>query len=120
LREGWGRETASLYQDIVKPRQTPVMAHISRGVQYDEIGQHELAIDEFLAAKELEPNNVDGPPRGRIRVLGRFVEADRAMDKALFFDPVSVQARVGEAILAFRKGLYSAAEEQLKGLCERN
>jgi Flp pilus assembly protein TadD len=89
-----GRETASLYQDIVKPRQTPVMAHISRGVQYDEIGQHELAIDEFLAAKELEPDTVEvlSHLAAALGALGRFVEADRAIDKALFLDPMSVQA----------------------------
>ena len=33
LREGRGREAANLYHDIVKPRQTPVMAHIERGVR---------------------------------------------------------------------------------------
>jgi Flp pilus assembly protein TadD len=122
LREGRGRETASLYQDIVKPRQTPVMAHISRGVQYDEMGHHELAIDEFLGAEELEPDNVEllSHLAAAFGALGRFVEADRAIDKAIFLDPMSVQARVGEAILTFRKGLYSAAEEQLKELCERN
>jgi Flp pilus assembly protein TadD len=122
FREGRGRETISLYQDIVKPRQTPMMAHISRGVKYEGTGQHALAIDEFLAAAELEPDNVEvlACLAAALGALGRFVEADRAMDRALFLDPLSVQARVGEAILLFRQGLYSAAEEQLKGLCERN
>jgi Flp pilus assembly protein TadD len=98
------------------------MAHISRGVQYDKTGQHELAIDEFLAAQGLEPDNIEvlAHLTAVLGALGRFVEADRAMDKAIFLDPLSVQARVGQAILSFRKGLYSAAEEQLKGLCERN
>jgi len=70
------------------------MAHISRGVQYDEIGQHELAIDEFLAAKELEPDTVEvlSHLAAALGALGRFVEADRAIDKALFLDPMSVQA----------------------------
>ena len=63
LREGRGRETASLYHDIVRPSQTPVMVHIGRGVAYDELGNHELAIDEFLAATELEPENVDAASR---------------------------------------------------------
>ena len=31
LREGRGGEAANLYHDIVKPRQTPLMAHIARG-----------------------------------------------------------------------------------------
>ena len=122
LREGRGRETTSLYQDIVKPRQTPVMAHIGRGIRYDEDGHHELAIDEFLAAKELDPDNVEVLARlaAACGLLGRFAEADREIGKAIRLDPVNVQARVCEAILTFRKGLYSDAEEQLKGLCERN
>jgi Flp pilus assembly protein TadD len=59
LRKGRGREAANLYQDIMKPRQTPIMAHIERGIQNDELGRHELAIEEFLAAQKLEPDNVE-------------------------------------------------------------
>jgi Flp pilus assembly protein TadD len=98
------------------------MAHVDRGMQYDEVGSHELAIEEFLAAKELEPDNVEvlAHLAAACGALGRFTEADQAIDRAVSLDPVSVQARVGVAILAFRKGLYSAAEEQLKGICEGN
>ena len=96
LREGRGRETASLYQDIVKPRQTPVMAHIGRGIRYDEDGHHELAIDEFLAAKELDPDNVEvlAHLAAACGALGRFAAADREIGKAIRLDPVNVQARV--------------------------
>ena len=122
LRDGRGRETTSLYQDIVKPRQTPLMAHIGRGIQYDEIGQHELAIDEFLAAKKLDSDNIEvlAHLAAACGALGRFGEADRWIRKAVSLDPVNIQARVGEAILAFRKGLYASAEEQLKWICEEN
>ena len=122
LREGRGRETASLYKDIVRPKETPVMVHIERGVRYDELGRHEAAIDEFLAATQLDANNVDALAHlaAACGALGRFGEADRAIDRAIRLDPVNEQVRVGEAILAFRKGLYSAAETQLKGICERN
>ena len=122
LREGRGREATSLYQDIVKPRQTPLMAHISRGIRYDEIGHHELAIEEFVAAKELEPDNVEvlAHLAAACGALGRFGEADRWIDRAIHLDPVNIQARVCEAILTFRKGLYATAEDQLKGICEGN
>ncbi len=82
LREGRGREAADLYHDIVKPTETPLVAHVSRGKRHDEHGRHELAIGEFLAAEDVD--------------------------------------RVDEAILAFRKGLYAAAEAQLKAICKRN
>ena len=122
LREGRGREATILYQDIVKPRQTPVMVHIHRGTQHDEMGRHELAIEEFLAAKGLEPDNVEvlAYLAAACGALGRFGAADREIEKAIRLDPVNVQARASEAILKFRKGLYAAAEAQLKEICERN
>ena len=122
LREGRGREAANLYHDIVKPRQTPVMAHIARGMRYDEIGRHERAIEEFLAAMELDPDNVEALAHlaAAYGALGRFGEADAAIERAIHLDPINLQARVGEAVLTFRKGLYAAAEVQLKGICERN
>ncbi len=122
LREGRGREAASLYHDIVQPRQTPVMAHIARGVRHDELGCHEAAIEEFLAAKKLEPDNVEALAylAAAYGALGRFAKADRAIASAIRIDPLNVQALVGEAILSFRKGLYAEAEVQLKGICDRN
>ena len=122
LREGRGREAANLYHDIVKPRQTPLMAHIDRGVRHDEAGRHESAIEEFLAALKLDPDNVEALSHlaAAYGALGRFAKADRAIANALRLDPVHVQARVGEAILSYRKGLYVEAEVQLKEICDRN
>ena len=120
FREGRGREAANLYHDIVKPRQTPVMAHIARGMRYDELGHHELAIEEFLAAQKLEPDNVEALSHlaATYGALGWFAKADRTIDSALRIDPVNVQARVCEAILSFRKGLYVEAEIQLERICD--
>ena len=122
FREGRGREAANLYLDIVKPRQTPVMAHIARGLGYDELGRHELAIEEFLAAHQLDPTNVEALSylAATYGALGRFTKADRAIDRAIRIDPGNVQARVGKAILSYRKGLYTEAEVQLKEICDRN
>ena len=122
LREGRGREAANLYHDIVKPRQTPIMAHIERGIQNDELGRHELAIEEFLAAQKLEPDNVEALAHlaAAYGALGRFAKADRAIGNAIRIDPSNLQARVGAAILSFRKGLYAEAEVQLKTICDRN
>ena len=122
FREGRGREAANLYHDIVKPRQTPVMAHVARGVRYDELGHHELAIEEFLAAQKLDADNVEvlSHLAATYGALGRFAKADRAIDSAIRIDPLNVQARVCEAILSFRKGLYAEAEIQLKEVCDRN
>jgi tetratricopeptide (TPR) repeat protein len=118
--EGRGREAADLYHDILKPTEPPFVAHVERGVGQDELGHHELAIDEFLAAEEMDPKNVENLAQlaGAYGALGRFGEADAVIDRALHLDPANVHVRVGAAILAFRKGLYAAAEVQLQEICE--
>ena len=72
LREGRGREAADLYHDIVKPTETPLVAHINRGIRHDEHGRHELAIEEFLAAEDMDRENAEnfGPPGNGIRGVG--------------------------------------------------
>ena len=42
LREGRGRETADVYQDIVKPAGPPLTAQMDRGRQHDEGERHEI------------------------------------------------------------------------------
>ena len=120
FREGRGREAADLYHDIVQPRETPLMAHVNRGIRHDEHGRHELAIGEFLGAEALDPENVENLAHlaTAYGALSRFGEADVVIERAKRLDPGNVEVRVGEAILAFRKGLYNTAELQLKGICE--
>ena len=122
LREGRGREAADLYHDIVKPTETPLVAHINRGIRHDEHGRHELAIEEFLAAEDMDRENAKNLAHlaTAYGALGRFGEADVVIDRAIHLDPMNVQVRVGEAILAFRRGLYTTAEVQLEGICKQN
>ena len=122
LREGRGREATDLYHDIVEPTETPLVAHINRGIRHDEHGRHELAIKEFLAAENVDGENVENLAHlaTAYGALGRFGEADVVIDRAIRLDPMNVQVRVGEAIILFRKGLYAAAEAQLKGICKQN
>ncbi len=122
FREGRGREAANLYHDIVKPAETPLVAHVNRGLRHDEQGRHEMAIEEFLAAEEVDRENAENLAylATAYGALGRFGEADAVIDRAIRLDPLNVQVRVGEAILAFRRGLYAAAEVQLKAICKRD
>ena len=121
LREGRGREATDLYHDIVEPTETPLVAHINRGIRHDEHGRHELAIEEFLAAENVDGENVENLAHlaTAYGALGRFGEADVVIDRAIRLDHMNVQVRVGEAILLFRKGLYAAAEAQLKEICKQ-
>jgi Flp pilus assembly protein TadD len=122
LREGRGRETADLYHDIVKPTETPLVVAINRGIRHDEHGRHELAIEEFLAAEDMDRENAESLAHlaTAYGALGRFGEADVVIDRAIHIDPMNVQVQVGVAILAYQKGFYATAEAQLKGICKRN
>ena len=122
FREGPGREAANLYHDIVKPSETPLVAHMNRGLRHDEHGRHELAIEEFLSAEAVDGENAENLAylATAYGALGRLDEASVVIERATRLDPMNVQVRVGEAILAFRRGLYGAAEIQLKGICKRN
>jgi len=122
FREGPGQEAADLYRDIETPSETPVEAAVGRGLRHDDLGHHEMAIEEFRAAEELDPENVETLAHlaGAYGAAGQFGEADVVIDRALRLDPSNDEARVGEAILLFRKGLYAQAEAQLSRICERN
>ena len=122
FREGRGREAVDIYRDIMRPYETPLLAHINRGLRHYEHGRHESAIEEFLAAENLDPENVENLAHlaTACGALSQFGEADEAINTAIRLDPLNVEVRVGEAILAFRKGLYAAAEVQLKAICMRD
>ena len=59
VARGRGREATDLYHDIVEPTETPLVAHINRGIRHNEHGRHELAIEEFLAAENVDRENVE-------------------------------------------------------------
>ena len=122
FREGPGREAQDLYRDVVAETPQPYAGHVSRGVRYDESGHHDLAIEEFVAALELDPNNarVRAHLAAAYAAVGRFGEAEVEIQSALHLEPESVEARASRGILAFRRGLYSEAEVRLKWVCEHD
>ncbi len=121
FREGPGREAQDLYRDVVAET-PPLVEHVNRGVGYDEGGHHDLAIEEFSAALELDPDSapVMANLAAAYAAVGRFGEAEVEIQRALSLEPESVEARASQGILAFRRGLYAEAEFRLKAVCERD
>jgi tetratricopeptide (TPR) repeat protein len=111
-----------IYRDIMRPSESPLAAHMNRGLRHNEHGRHESAIEEFLSAEALDAENVENLAHlaTAYGALSQFAEADLVIGRAIRLDPLNVEVRVGEAILAFRKGLYAAAEVQLKAICIRD
>ncbi len=122
LREGPGRKAQDLYRVVVAETPRPLVEHVNRGVRYDESGRHDLAIEEFSAALELDPDSapVMANLAAAYAAVGRFGEAELEIQRALGLEPESVEARASQGILAFRRGLYAEAEVRLKAVCERD
>lgn len=120
FREGPGRKAQDLYRDVVAETPSLLVEHVNRGVRYDESGHHDLAIEEFSAALELDPDSarVMGNLAAAYAAVGRFDEAEVEIQRALSLEPESVEAQASQGILAFRRGLYAEAEVQLKAVCE--
>lgn len=52
--------------------------------------------------------------------LGRFEEADAALERAVELDPRGASVAATRGILMFRRGLYEEAEAQLREVCAAN
>jgi Flp pilus assembly protein TadD len=121
-RAGKTQEAIQVYGAIVAENPLHIKARNNLGVLYDEIGAHELALEQFEAARQLDSDNVEiltnlGASLG---ALGRFDDAEREFRKALKINPENVDLRANLGILFFRRGLYGQAEVELRWVCERD
>lgn len=122
VEEGRVRDAIDVYRALVSDHPSNVRARNNLGVLYDELGSHELALEQFEAARELEPENVEvltnlGASLGGV---GRFEEAERELRRAQRLDPEALDVRANLGILYYRRGLYAQAEAELRWVCERD
>lgn len=119
---GRAEEAVELYRQIVSDRPRNLKAHNNLGVLYDELGQHELALEQFLAARDVDPENIEVMTNvgSALGALGRFEEAERELRKAQRLAPDAVEVRASLGILFFRRGLYAQAEAELRWVCEQD
>lgn len=122
VAKGRVREAIDVYRDLVARHPDHLRARNDLGVLFDELGQHELALEQFEAAREIEPERVEvlanvGAVLGE---LGRFEEAERELRRAQRLDPDSIDVRAKLGILYFRRGLYAQAETELRWVCIRD
>ena len=59
VREGKIEEAMELYREIVSDHPQSLKARNNLGVLYDELGQHERALEQFEIARALCPDNVE-------------------------------------------------------------
>lgn len=122
VEDGRAEEAAELYREIIRDHPGHLKARNNLGVLYDEMGAHELALEELEAAQELEPENVEilANRSSALVSLGRFDEAEELLERAQRLDPDNVHVRTNLGVLYFRRGLYDDAVEELRWVCERD
>lgn len=114
------RGAVALYLEVIAEDPKDPRARNNLGVLYDRIGAHELAIEQYEAARDLDPGNVEilSNLGAALGALGRFEAAERELRNALRIDPNRVDVRANLGILHFKRGLYAQAEAELRWVCE--
>ena len=104
------------------PGPDPVLARLAIARDLWVEGEHQAALDNLDAAVAEAPERLEvllelGATLG---YLGRYDDADVYLRRAQRLAPgdVSVAAQLG--IILFRRGLYAAAEQELRGVTERD
>jgi Tfp pilus assembly protein PilF len=89
------------YREVLRRDPRHLKARNNLGYVYDSLGEPTRALEEYQAALEIEPENVQLLTNvgGALGTLGRYREADVHLNLGLVF---------------FRKGLYDAARESLE------
>jgi Flp pilus assembly protein TadD len=122
VRDGWIEDAMELYREIVSDHPQSLKARNNLGVLYDELGQHERALEQFEIARGLVPDNVEVLSNLGAALMGlsRYEDAERELRRAQKIDPESVEVRANLGILYHRRGLYAQAENELRWVCERD
>jgi Flp pilus assembly protein TadD len=99
-----------------------VLARLASAREAWAEGEQQEALEHLDAALAAEPERPEvltelGSTMG---ILGRYEEADRYLRQAKRLAPGDVSVDAQLAIILFRKGLYAAAELELRGITERD
>ena len=122
VQSGRIEEALKQYLEILAENPLNLRAHNNLGVLFDELGQHDTAVEHLESALQVDKDNVEVLTNlgGALTKLGRFGLAGKPIRKALRLAPDDPGARLAQAILSFRRGLYSQAEAELRWICDRD
>lgn len=89
--------------------------------ELEERGAYELSLERLVTLQAEQPDSAVVLTRmgSVLGSLGRFGEAEAALERANRMSPDDVDIRAGMGIVEFKRGLYDQAEATLRWVCGR-
>ena len=121
-RGGRIEEAMGLYRRVVAMDPSHLRARNNLGVLFDQMGDHEVALEHFQDAIGLEPENSEILTNlgAALAAQGRYDDAEIQLKRAARLDPGGVDVRANLGILCFRRGLYAQADHELRWVCDHD
>jgi len=122
VRDGRIADAIALYRDVLRQNLANLKARNNLGVLYDELGELDLALEQFEAAELIEPENVEllNNHGSVLGAMGRYDEAGELLRRAQRLNPDDISVRASMGILHYRRGVYALAEADLGWVCEQD
>jgi tetratricopeptide (TPR) repeat protein len=114
------KQLLSYLRQRVLDNASDVAARIRLGQLHDKRSEPLLALEQYQAAVNAEPDNAAVVLQfaQALTALNRFAEAERELRRVLRAEPDNGQLHLQLGTISFRRGLYSQAELELKRAIE--
>ena len=122
VEAGRVQQAIALFLEVLARNPSSLKAHNNLGVLFDELKQHDSALEHFEEAERVGPENVEVLTNygSTLAAVGRYQQAEAMLRRAQRLSPDDVRVRLAVGILSFRRGTYAQAEAELRWVCERD
>jgi len=116
-----GFEAGPINTEPLEPPLSGLAESLLRIRELEERGAYDLSLERLVALQAEQPDSVVVLARmgSVLGSLGRFGEAEAALERAHRLSPDDVDIRAGMGIVEFKRGLYDQAEATLRWVCDR-
>ncbi len=107
--------------DPLGPPLSVLAEALSQIGELEERGAYDLSLERLVTLQADQPDSAVVLARigSVLGSLGRFGEAEAALERAHRMSPDDVDIRAGMGIIEFKRGLYDQAEATLRWVCDR-
>ncbi len=115
-REGKLKGAIALYRELTLEQPAALAPRLALGAIYERQAEHGLALEQYEAAREIAPDNVDVllGMAAALTELKRYDQAEAALRRAVRLEPARAAVHASIGTLSYKRGLYGQAEQELK------